>query len=135
MHPDLIPLTDLLRFTRAAHTALTARRNALTALPQALGAHQIMRLAGDSDADQTELNRLWEDLRFITTVFAEAARGYTDDQGRPLAIGVPSRSRPGLVHHLVRLDDDWVCPCEGYSRHGHCHHQDQAAQALASSTS
>lgn len=134
MQADLAPLADLVRSTRAAHTAHTARLRALATLPQNLGAHQIMNLIRSTDADRAELNRLWEELRLTTTVFAEAARGYTDNDGRPVVIGVPSHSRPGLVHHLVHLDNEWICPCEGYSQHGHCRHQDEADQALAAST-
>ncbi len=33
-----------------------------------------------------------------------------------------SVSRPGLVHHITRTTNGWVCTCEGYRYTGLCQH-------------
>ena len=47
--------------------------------------------------------------------------------GRPLAYGIPSASRPGLVH----LANSTLCTCEDSQRGHHCYHSRAVALHVA----
>jgi hypothetical protein len=64
--------------------------------------------------------------RFLLATAGQWLKVRTKD-GRPLAYGIESASRPGLVH----LSNGWTCTCED-SRRGHrCYHSRAVALHVA----
>jgi hypothetical protein len=126
MHEELAPLIKLWHATRQAREGHHEIQAAFDDLAQDGAPPQQARLRAERDSDRAQSRRLYEQGRAVTAALAGAARDLTDILGRPLVVDIPSDTRPGLIHHVIFLEDEAVCTCEGFNAWYHCKHLSRA---------